>query len=220
MSYDYVKAISTFPNNDVDPSLLKYQIDEDETVTTALNSISTDVSDCTMTFASEPSGAEKTAVDALIALHTTALIATWLMSNSCCAPQSLTTTQRDALMFPPDGAMLWNTTDGDLQVWNGSIWVGAGDVTTIVFGQTPYTVLDTDRTILCDCTGGAIQVDLIAAASAPNRMLSVKKIDSSENAVTIDANSTEEIDGELTEVLATQFASVSLETDASDWWII
>ena len=59
------EEISNFPNAKVSGGLLKYQIDNDGGIATSLTSIDTDDDDdCIMTFASEPSSGEKTAVDA------------------------------------------------------------------------------------------------------------------------------------------------------------
>jgi hypothetical protein len=42
----------------------------------------------------------------------------------------------------------------------------------------------------------------------------------SANTITIDPNSTETIDGALTFALSTQYASVTIITDGSNWFII
>ena len=68
---------------------------------------------------------------------------------------------------------------------------------TITNADSPYTVGSGDYCILCDCTGGAIQVDL-PTAIGNTRELQIKKIDASVNAVTIDAFGTETIEGTLT----------------------
>jgi len=47
----------------------------------------------------------------------------------------------------------------------------------------------------------------------------VKKIDASANTVTLDANSTEVIDGALTVVIGTQYQSYNIVSNNSAWYI-
>ncbi|MCP3980743.1 MAG: hypothetical protein GY716_15685 [bacterium] len=84
----------------------------------------------------------------------------------------------------------------------------------------PYTVVAGDTLILGDATAGAFDVDLPAAATSAGRYLIVKKIDVSGNAITVDGNSAETIDGAATVVLASQYDSVQLVCDGTEWWII
>lgn len=83
-----------------------------------------------------------------------------------------------------------------------------------------YTALATDCTLLCDATTAAFIVTLPAAASSSGMVLTVKKIDVSVNAVTIDANASELIDGSNTKVLSTQFASVTIHCNGTAWYVI
>lgn len=86
--------------------------------------------------------------------------------------------------------------------------------------DSPYTVLATDQVILCNATSGAITVNLPAAASYSGKVLIVKKTDSSFNAVTLDGNSTETIDGSETTTLNTQYESVTIVCDGSNWHVL
>lgn len=140
MAYDYIKSISgDFPNAVVSPSLLKYQIDNDGGITTALESINTSGDVCTMTFASEPSSGEKTAIDALITAHTSAAIANWNRGCACCGPPAMTTTERDAITGTiPDGSMIWNSTDSNLQYYDGAEWQSIEGSVTFDFTGTDY----------------------------------------------------------------------------------
>lgn len=78
----------------------------------------------------------------------------------------------------------------------------------------------TDDVILADATGGAITLNLPAAASSTNRRLVVKKIDSSGNAVTLDGNAAETIDGAGTLALATQWAHTTIVCNGTAWFVI
>jgi hypothetical protein len=81
--------------------------------------------------------------------------------------------------------------------------------------------MTSDRSLtLCDATDGVFSVYLPAAADSLGRVLNFKKIDSSVNAVTIDANGAETIDDALTFVLASQYDCVTITSDGTEWWVI
>ncbi len=89
--------------------------------------------------------------------------------------------------------------------------------TTVIAG--PNTVLDTDETLLVNCTTLAITVNLPSAIQA-GRKLTVKKIDSTALNVTVDASGAQTIDGDLTQVLVTRNASITMIADGANWWIV
>ena len=75
-----------------------------------------------------------------------------------------------------------------------------------------------DHTKLCDCTSNAITVNLDAAN--PGIQYIIKKIDSSANAVTIAASGAETIDGAASITLPSQYQSVTLVCDGTNWFIV
>ena len=91
------------------------------------------------------------------------------------------------------------------------------NVTTIA-GAT--TLDSEDLIVLCNAAGGAFTVTLPAAASNGDRVYWIKKIDSSANAVTIDPNGGEEIEGDTDLDLSLYGESVTIACDATQWWII
>ncbi len=83
---------------------------------------------------------------------------------------------------------------------------------TIDNTDSPYTVLAGDVVILCDCTAGAITVNMPALTSL-GRVITVKKIDVSANFVTID--------GDATPDLTAQYqVKAMLDGSATDWSVI
>lgn len=82
---------------------------------------------------------------------------------------------------------------------------------------TPYTVAAADDVILMDATAGAKTINLPAAASHSGRVLDIKKIDSSVNTVTVDANASETIDGALTAMLDIQNSVLNIISDGTNW---
>jgi hypothetical protein len=94
-------------------------------------------------------------------------------------------------------------------------------------GNRPF-----DHTILCDATSAAITITLPSVTdnraneaavnenTSVGRILVIKKIDSTGNTVTIDANSTQLIDGAETLVLSAQWQTVTLQCNGSAWYVI
>lgn len=82
-----------------------------------------------------------------------------------------------------------------------------------------YTASARDGVVLCDSSGGTFTVTLPAAAAAKGVILTVTKTDSSLTAVTIDGNGSETINGSTTTTLNTQYESVDLVSDGSNWLI-
>lgn len=82
------------------------------------------------------------------------------------------------------------------------------------------SVAASDYAIMVDATTAAVTINLPAAASNTGRVLNVKKIDASGNAVTLDGNASETIDGATTLAIATQYQSYTVICDGTGWWII
>ena len=101
------------------------------------------------------------------------------------------------------------------------ITIYAEDISFSVREYTSTQTLSADNyLVLLDCSQTGITVTLPAASSHQNRMYTIKKTDNSVNKVTIDANSTETIDGEKTIELKTQYAYVTIVCDGTEWFII
>jgi hypothetical protein len=80
--------------------------------------------------------------------------------------------------------------------------------------------MTTDFVILGDCTSAAFTLSLPTAASGVGRIFFLKKVDSSANVLTVQANGSELIDGNNTFLLPSQYQSITLVSDGSKWWII
>ncbi len=86
-------------------------------------------------------------------------------------------------------------------------------VVTKVFADSPYTVLSSDETILVNAVAGAVTITLPAATSG--RILTVKKVDASGNAVTLSGT----VDTVVNPTLTVQFQSRLIQADGSAWQI-
>lgn len=87
---------------------------------------------------------------------------------------------------------------------------------------TVDTILDnTYETVLVDASGGNVTVTLPVANLNAFKRYNIKKIDATVNTVTIDGDGAETIDGSATQVIVTQYASLSPECDGINaWWIV
>ena len=82
-----------------------------------------------------------------------------------------------------------------------------------------YTLTRGDAMILADCTSAAFTVTLPPAVDLKGRVYHIKKIDSSGNAVTLDGDGAETIDGSTTKVNYVRYATISVISDGSNWHI-
>ncbi|MEE8489941.1 MAG: hypothetical protein V3S43_06360 [Acidimicrobiia bacterium] len=86
--------------------------------------------------------------------------------------------------------------------------------------DSPYTVLETDHTVICDTTNASITVNLPAAGSRPGVVYNFKKT-STLNSLTIDPDGAELIDNAATAVItAGALDAVRVQSDGTEWWII
>lgn len=82
------------------------------------------------------------------------------------------------------------------------------------------TITDADTVVLADATAEAVTLTLPAAGDVIGKQVVVKKIDASANAVTIDGSGSETIDGAATKATSTQWASYTLASDGTGWFIL
>lgn len=110
----------------------------------------------------------------------------------------------------------------------GSVWtidnaLSLEQLWTTTSKTANYTTLEADRDklIRVDSTSGVVTITLLAAATAGDGfMMAIKKIDSSINAVIIDGNSSETIDGALTLSLSNQNEVAILICNGTLWNVV
>lgn len=83
-----------------------------------------------------------------------------------------------------------------------------------------HTALATDYLILCDCTAGAITISLPTAVGITGKEYIIKKIDAGANAVTIDPNGVETIDGAATKTAPNQWNYGRFVSNGSNWMTV
>lgn len=116
-------------------------------------------------------------------------------------------------------------TDGQYLKANSSTstgleWASVSNNLTVVSKTTTYTATTTDDVILCDTSGGAWTLSLFAASGNSGKRLIIKKTTSDFTQLTIDPNSTETIDGQTTTTLDTQFETLTIVCDGTNWRVV
>jgi len=91
----------------------------------------------------------------------------------------------------------------------------------VVSKTTTYTATSADDIILVDGTSAAWTLSLPAAASNTGKVFYIKRTDSTiANAVTIDPNASETIDGATTRPLYTQNEELTIVSDGTNWRVL
>lgn len=88
---------------------------------------------------------------------------------------------------------------------------------SITHADSPYNVVGT-FIVLADASAGGITINLPPAEVAAGYVYAVKKSDSSGNAVTIDGDGSETIDGATTSVISTAWGSRWFVCDGTAWF--
>ncbi len=94
----------------------------------------------------------------------------------------------------------------------------SGNVTTQT--NTDYTALPTDDVILVSTGGTTRTISFSAVSGLIGKIYHIKKIDAGVGLVTLNPDSTETIDGDLTPDIIAQFESFSIVSDGSNWHVI
>lgn len=88
---------------------------------------------------------------------------------------------------------------------------------TSVTKTAAYTITVLDEIILADAAGGAFTLTLPTAAAMSGHGVYVVRMNLGVNAVTIDADGAELINGTTTAVLTLQYQSILLWSDGTQW---
>lgn len=99
----------------------------------------------------------------------------------------------------------------------GSLKLG---VKTLTSSDTPYTVGPDDQFLRVDTSGGHVTINLTPKASEDGREVTIKKVTTDDNTVTIDGDSTDTIDGATTRTIYQPYGGLTLRCDASTGWDI
>jgi hypothetical protein len=107
---------------------------------------------------------------------------------------------------------------------NSTLDVAGGVSMSVVAKTANYTATITDHTITCGAGNETFTVTLLPAATAfnstDNTGLVYDIINVGSGVITIDADGIEDINGTDTQTLNTQYDSVTIQSDGTEWWIL
>lgn len=84
-----------------------------------------------------------------------------------------------------------------------------------------YTLTTDDDVVLGNASGGGFTFTLPAASTCSGKIFRIKRTDNTPaNGITIDGNASETIDGATTRKLMTQYESVTIQSDGSNWHVL
>jgi hypothetical protein len=87
--------------------------------------------------------------------------------------------------------------------------------------STSVTLTDSDWMVMVDddTAGGTVTVTLPAVADSKGNIYHIKKLGTTASVI-IDGNGSETIDGATTQTITTQYVSIQVYCDGSEWFII
>ncbi len=94
---------------------------------------------------------------------------------------------------------------------------GLLSVTTITANTT---LVNTNNAIICNAVAGGFTVTLETAVGNSGVVHHLKKSDTTTNIVTVDANGSQTIDGDLTLALTDPLVSITIVSDGSNWHVL
>lgn len=113
--------------------------------------------------------------------------------------------------------------NGNVLTSNGTTWISSAPSGTanlnVTTETTTYNATTANDLILANPSGGAFTINLPAASGNTGKVLRFKKISSDFNAVTIDGNASETIDGATTTTLNTNNETLTIVCDGTNWTI-
>ena len=90
---------------------------------------------------------------------------------------------------------------------------------SVVTKTTTYTASISQR-VRCDTSGGAFTVTLPDATAYTGRRISVQKISSDGNLLTVNTTSSQTINGDLTQAWSAQWDNMEVESNGSNWEVV
>ena len=100
-----------------------------------------------------------------------------------------------------------------------ALYSDIGSLATRTVTSSTDTPTSLDCVILCDATSNTVTINLPTAVGITGKVYNIKAINV-DNAVTVDADGTEEIDGSATAITLALMEVITIQSDGSNWWII
>jgi hypothetical protein len=83
-----------------------------------------------------------------------------------------------------------------------------------------YTVASSDYSIFADSSHSPRIISMPNASTVPGKLFNVKKIDSEVYSITVLPFGAQKIDNASSQIITSPFASMLIQSDGSNWWII
>ena len=96
--------------------------------------------------------------------------------------------------------------------------VDGGIALNVVTKTGTYTATTSDHTITCGAGNETFTITLPAVSGVTGLILNIKNVGT--GTITIDGASSETIDGATTQVISTQYDSITIQCNGTEWWII
>lgn len=113
------------------------------------------------------------------------------------------------------------TIDGRLWLDTSATGTGGTGLLARVTTTVDLTLTTSHTVVLCDASSGPLTITLPAASANGGRLYHIKKADSSANAVTLDGDGLDTIDGGVAAILTVQFEAITINADSvEDNWDI
>lgn len=172
------------------------------------------------------SDVEQFTTDGVIGLSTNNSVATASLQDLAVTTAKLALNSVDSTILKSDASIDGNravTTNHikDSSVTRAKLASGAVGKKTVTSSKTTaYTTTTTDDVVLCDASSAGFTITLVTAAGNSGLELVIRKTDSTFNQIIIDGNGSETIDGALTKRLSTQYESIKIISDGSNWLLV
>ena len=134
--------------------------------------------------------------------------------------RTITGTTNQVAVSNGDGVSGNPTLSTPQDIHTGASPTCAGFHLALVTKTGAYTLTAGDFVVLADATSAGFTLTLPTAASITGRLYHIKKIDASANAVVIDGNAAETIDGAATVSISAQNQSYHIISDGTNWRVL
>ena len=106
------------------------------------------------------------------------------------------------------------------QSWTLSVNKSGFIIPTRTVTAGSHSLTEDDNVIFANAVSGGVTVDVYNTSSNAGAMVTIKKIDTTDNVVTITTVGADVIDGQAEFYLQAPYDSVTLVTDGGNWYVI
>lgn len=128
-----------------------------------------------------------------------------------------TTAQRP--VSPAAGHIRYNSDLKSMEIYEDAVWIQIGDRIALATKTSAYTLVNSDDTILGDCTSASFTLTLPTAVGITGKRFTIKKINTA-NTLTIATTSSQTIDGATSEALYGSTGCLVVQSDGANWILI